>query len=362
MRNTSQPSQIPTPETDTQGQCKPVALDVFPILTAPDASEMMQRNNQPLRQHPQVPTIPEHDLSDFLREVVMPPHMDPALANPSVHHMNWSQPQQHEFWPRDVLNFTVENGPGFENLDMGMVDALSGLKGAGSYPASLVEADDMEHTRRYAAIGSEAFENSPVSRWKPKSNDNMYVGQVHLALPEGVHTRLRVDQMLLSEHLDLRARDALLALVLANCQPTHVPQIVASFPPTGLLDDLMQRFFLQHRPRIGSWIHIPSFKPSHRESELLCAVVAAGAILTGTKAMRKFGFAMHEAARLAIPRRCEEDNSITRELWVLQALMFDLDIGLWSGDQRKMELSESSQQILITVNYIPHVATRVPPC
>jgi hypothetical protein len=41
---------------------------------------------------------------------------------------------------------------------------------------------------------------------------------------------------------------------------------------------------------------------------------------------------------------------MTRDLQVLQAYALQLDIGLWSGDRRKMEIAESHAQPLVTVN------------
>ena len=45
----------------------------------------------------------------------------------------------------------------------------------------------------------------------------------------------------------------------------------------------------------------------------------------------------------------ENSNSRTRDLEALQAYMIDLDLGLWSGFKRKMEIAESFLQPLMTV-------------
>ena len=52
-----------------------------------------------------------------------------------------------------------------------------------------------------------------------------------------------------------------------------------------------------------------------------------------------------------IHKQFEKDNSRTRELQVLQTYALELDIGLWSGYKRKMEIAESHAQPLITVSY-----------
>jgi hypothetical protein len=48
----------------------------------------------------------------------------------------------------------------------------------------------------------------------------------------------------------------------------------------------------------------------------------------------------------------EEDNSHTRSLQALQAFMIGLDIGLWSGFKRKMEIAQSFAQPIIIVRPI----------
>lgn len=47
--------------------------------------------------------------------------------------------------------------------------------------------------------------------------------------------------------------------------------------------------------------------------------------------------------------QCESDNSLTRDLGCIQGLVLGLQIGLWSGDKRRMEIAESSAQTPITM-------------
>jgi hypothetical protein len=65
--------------------------------------------------------------------------------------------------------------------------------------------------------------------------------------------------------------------------------------------------------------------------------------------LRKFGFAIQETVRLAIPDRWEENNSRTRDISYIQAFFVQLDIGLWSGHRRKMEISQSHSQAPIVM-------------
>lgn len=45
----------------------------------------------------------------------------------------------------------------------------------------------------------------------------------------------------------------------------------------------------------------------------------------------------------------DRDNRKTRNLQYLQAFALQLEVGLWSGNSRKMELSESESLHVITV-------------
>jgi hypothetical protein len=48
----------------------------------------------------------------------------------------------------------------------------------------------------------------------------------------------------------------------------------------------------------------------------------------------------------------ERDNSLTRDLQMLQSNLMWLDVGLWSGNKRKMEISESHLLPLVTVSLV----------
>jgi len=52
--------------------------------------------------------------------------------------------------------------------------------------------------------------------------------------------------------------------------------------------------------------------------------------------------------------KIEKDNSRSRELQLLQAYALELNIGLWSGNKRKMEIAEAHSQPLITVSRLPN--------
>ncbi|KAB2578680.1 Zinc finger protein [Lasiodiplodia theobromae] len=67
------------------------------------------------------------------------------------------------------------------------------------------------------------------------------------------------------------------------------------------------------------------------------------------KALQKLGHAIQEAVRIAIVDVIERRNAITRELWAIQSFLLIIDVFLWSGNKRKMEIAESQQQPLWTM-------------
>lgn len=78
-------------------------------------------------------------------------------------------------------------------------------------------------------------------------------------------------------------------------------------------------------------------------------MAAAGAVLTPDRSLRKLGFAMQEVVRNHAPTVWEADNTLVRDLEMSQAYMLQLAIGLWSGSSRKVEISESFQQPLLSM-------------
>lgn len=100
---------------------------------------------------------------------------------------------------------------------------------------------------------------------------------------------------------------------------------------------------------IGSWIHIPSFKPSETIPESLTLMIAAGAILGRSSHAQRFGYALQDKARGANYELLESDASNTRRLAALQTCAISLGIGTWSGNKRTMELAESAAMPLITM-------------
>lgn len=144
----------------------------------------------------------------------------------------------------------------------------------------------------------------------------------------------------------------------------------------------MHLFLKSEATNTYSWIHLPTFRPRSQGPEFNGIVIASGAILSAvptgsfsiahsqiklTFLVRKLGLAIQETVRLALPSsvsvwidrreisnlicdKIEKDNSRSRELQLLQAYALELNIGLWSGNKRKIEIAEAYAQPLITVS------------
>lgn len=151
------------------------------------------------------------------------------------------------------------------------------------------------------------------------------------------------------EPLSQISRDKILGMVLSTCKPNTISRAVAGFPSLGLLDSLFQFSLTSPGSHAKHWIHAPTLLAERTRPEVLAAIVSAGAVLTPDGSIRKVGYAIQEAIRTHIQVQLEEDNTLMRELQIMQASLLQLKIGLWSGNSRKMELSEGFSQVLVTM-------------
>lgn len=328
------------------------------------------------------PVIFENQFSEFLRDVMAPPD----ASDFSACHPTWSSP---DFRPRNVLDFGMDTTLDFNITDMTFLDQLCPrtapdvqglLLESPRMPLAILYQQQQQQPQPYiqeqrrdshryqqlprtstgsespespAGFGLEAFQKSSLSRWLPAQQDNVETQLNQLSvMGEGTEpspTRLVLEQRPLVGMLDTRARDRLLAMILSTCDAGRAAAIAATFPPRSLLDDLIQNYFSHSRKSSASFIHEATFNPNTQRTELVAAAISGGAVLSDIKALQDLGYAIQEAIRLTIPKRCESANAVTREIWLVQTLMCEVEIGLWSGNRRKMEISESHTQTLFTV-------------
>ena len=298
------------------------------------------------------PNIPEmfgeSSLADFLNGVMLPP-----AAGLAEEPLGVQASQTHT--QRDFLDF------GTSWLDLVELDALLADHDAelGLKPNNHVSFQPLPPSGSKTPLFGQSFaqRNAAFSRsiwrWTPTRKDHGGPQHLNLSLPladmDSPETRLVADNMLPSQRVDQTKRDQILALVLSTCDKSKYSDVVSSFPNADLLNGLMHHYLNTQFSQIDSWLHLPTFGVEDQELELLTTIIAAGGVISTVSALRKLGFALHESARDAIAAKFESDNRYTRDIGCIQTLALSIQIGLWSGDRRKMEIAESFLQPPITM-------------
>ncbi|KAJ5698537.1 hypothetical protein N7462_000542 [Penicillium macrosclerotiorum] len=194
---------------------------------------------------------------------------------------------------------------------------------------------------------TEALHNSPLAHWTPRAEDNAYMDQRYLSIPE--HLDRPSSTPITFERLSASCRDSAFAVVATLCRQRNFDRILDCFPSAKLLDRLIQKFLNQQRKELDAWIHEPTIDLKQQRPELIIALAAAGAVLSSNDALKRLGYALLEIARIHLTQNIENDNSLTRNLRSQQAYALVLQVGLWSGDKRRMEIAESLEQPLVTM-------------
>ncbi|KAJ5211093.1 hypothetical protein N7472_001232 [Penicillium cf. griseofulvum] len=207
-----------------------------------------------------------------------------------------------------------------------------------------------------AAMCTEAFQNS---HWKfrPNAKDHSGAEEHNLSLPaansaypspeSGV--ALDLDTRITCAQLGGPARDRILMMVINSCHSDNLSKAVASFPSAELLDTLLQYYLTSSVTHAISFLHAASFDPNEKRPELVAAMAACGAVLTSDPALSKLGYAMQECLRIAVSKRWERDNTLVRDLELSQAFLITLEMGIWSGLPRKVEIAESFFHPVLTM-------------
>jgi hypothetical protein len=207
---------------------------------------------------------------------------------------------------------------------------------------------------RPVALGHAAYKESALGMWEPSPRDHINSNIKALSvLGESPQDASKLAGLEASSEqfspLSVSLRDQMLLLALNTCKPESKFAIIRAFPTPEVLSKLIESFFSHHRVQIDSWLHEPSFELNQQGPEFLLAVVNAGTTFADSKILHSLGFALHEVVRLSLPNIFEAANSKTRTLWALQTFVLDIEMGLWSGIKRKMEIAESQRQMPFTV-------------
>lgn len=206
-----------------------------------------------------------------------------------------------------------------------------------------------------SSYGPEAFRRHHW-RFQPNTRDHAGAEEHNLSLPPNdphehasPESRISVNTRLTAAPLSVSTRDKILASVIRSCRAENLTRVVAFFPGVELLDKLLQYYLGSPLARADGFLHAPTFDPNAKRGELLLAMAAAGAVLTSDPTLAKLGYAMQEVVRPAVAALWESDNTLTRNLELLQAFLIHLEIGIWSGQSRKIEITESFLQAPLTM-------------
>jgi hypothetical protein len=262
--------------------------------------------------------------------------------------------------PRGIMDFNFNWDIDLTDMDMGILSqynqqAASELENPSTDAAGALMQLATEQLGDGASVRHEAFKKS-IWRYLPQRNRDFGAAeQPNLAFEDETggnndhqQTSL-ITHRAIHERLHRVTRDRLLAIVLSTCRPKNQCRIASAFPTAELLDGLVQYFLISPSLDAKSWFHLPTFSPTKLRPELMAGIIAAGAVSTPEIPLRKLGFALHEAARVSAAKAFEDDNTAIRDLEYLQTLVLSLEIGMWSGMSRKMEIAESFLQPLVTM-------------
>ncbi|KAK7999805.1 hypothetical protein PG990_012405 [Apiospora arundinis] len=268
------------------------------------------------------------------------PIMNPAADDMFFYnhtHNNFFQDMDFTSWDLNFDSYTIPQ-----------VD----IQGPSPQSSSAASASVARHVRlpRDPSRGHAAFKRSPWL-WEPKSRDNALRESESIPVnEESIAGSPAYEKILASSSkrlkMGLGERDRLFAIVLAQHKS---PGKVPSFPSLDLLNYLLQTHFVHDEYETDNWIHSASLDPSTAMPELLAILVASGAGFIAVPSIWQFGLALQEVVRSSLSILFESRNANTRDLQCLQAFMHVLDIGLWSGFKRKMEIAESFVQPVMTM-------------
>ncbi|KAL3454873.1 hypothetical protein BJX65DRAFT_301496 [Aspergillus insuetus] len=156
-----------------------------------------------------------------------------------------------------------------------------------------------------------------------------------------------------------KIRDRLLELVIAQCPKEKILQIVSVFPPVDAIEGLVQEYFQYHASLPTGWIHFPTCGLNAVRTELLAAMVAAGACLAPAREVQQFGAALGYVVKEAISVQWDKEISSftrlhSRGLQLLQAYLIVLSTWFWTGLGRKMRLAENLEMSFVIIIHMCH--------
>ncbi|OQE24054.1 hypothetical protein PENFLA_c010G08065 [Penicillium flavigenum] len=285
-----------------------------------------------------VPVYP--DLNNFpaFFEQVMLPNVEMELRQ---------ETQQ----PRGVFDFMLDTDFIFPENDLFDTNFMPDLDLILETGPSICGSEDLQNPHlgdhESASRRAAAFRKS-FWLWVPEKNQHAFSEEGRIPLRDGdtisPNHRNRLQSLQIPGKLSMHSRDDIFKLVVRTAGSRLS---VSSFPSAEYLDTLI-KVGIGKRTETDAWIHPYTFYDQKLRPELLTGLVAAGCVCCGLASINKTGIVLQEITRVSLAQLVEEDNSVLRDLQWLQASMLWLDIGIFCGYRRKMQIAESYLQPLCT--------------
>jgi hypothetical protein len=320
---------------------------IDPQLWLHDESDMTVGNNQ--EPDPNLGPVSSHDYGGLLA----PEPMDffPGSLNFGTISGNRT--------PRSLITFGLETDLDFSTVDLSLLDSYNTHNPfefdiLATYTPLFESTDKPTNNNGINETKDSYSPHRRTWRFVPTSEDHGFCEHDNLLLPPKAASNptpeslVDFDSRSTPERLDSSSRDKILSIAVSQLkQPISLA--VSSFPSLELLDSLIQYYLTAPFSSGSIWFHRASFTPKLVRPELLLAIAAAGAVLTPDSTLRKLGFAMQEVVRHQLQILFEGDNTLIREVELHEAFLLNLEIAIWSGNSRKMEIAESFLQPLLTM-------------
>ena len=162
-----------------------------------------------------------------------------------------------------------------------------------------------EPVSKITGVIAEAYRSSRVHRgWEPGREEHQETEHQNLNLPPGTSHECLLSSSqhisILRKSLSSSTRDRILAMIFRTCSLQAAERVVESFPTRQVLGDLIN-FALVRMADLQaiSIIHVPSLDLNEQRPELLAALIAYGSTCSPSPALRRFGYAVQEAVRVA---------------------------------------------------------------
>ncbi|KAI1498590.1 hypothetical protein F5X99DRAFT_420471 [Biscogniauxia marginata] len=256
---------------------------------------------------------------------------------------------------QDYFNFNPDNGIQYTDFLSSLPDTLNfdeEINYVGDTPESVDSISPvLDHHK--SRLVKDAF-TLTIGRWMPSEHNFLADEEKTLLTTQGANittteTLACWDSQFMPDGFPQTTRDRLLIMLVNACESKNSPQIAASFPSCTNLCRLARSFLAWHVNQDATWIHIPTFNVGEARIELLAAIIAGGALRSPSRVVQKFGLAVHEMLAVQLWKVSRLSNILTRDLQFLQAYALQIQIGLCSGDKRKMEMASGAVGNLVNI-------------